>query len=238
MRRAIMAGLFLAISLSKMAGQSGQIVQVPVAPVTILWMSDTSGNYIRNPAVLLKAGNGQADLSGKDLCYLTNGGGQKSSMIFDFGTELQGSLRIVTGMAETKKPVVLRIRFGESVSETLSETDSSTSTATNDHAMRDFQITLPWLGSIETGNSGFRFVRIDLLGENSTALLKEVNAISKYRDIPQSGSFRCNDEQLNMIWETGARTVHLRKAIFKGTAAHRLNISEKSKAICSFFPSR
>jgi hypothetical protein len=100
------------------------------------------------------------------------------------------------------------VRFGESVSETMSEI-GGTGTATNDHAMRDFELTLPWLGKIETGSSGFRFVRIDLLGESATACLREVSAISVYRDIPQTGSFTCNDELLNRIWQTGARTAHL-----------------------------
>jgi hypothetical protein len=40
-------------------------------------------------------------------------------------------------------------------------------------------------------------------------LLKEVNAISIYRDIPYLGSFESNDSLLNNIWKTGAYTVHL-----------------------------
>ena len=81
--------------------------------------------------------------------------------------------------------------------------------ATNDHAMRDFTIRLPWLGVMEVGNSGFRFVRIDLLDDSAELHLKEVRAISTFRDIPYKGSFRCNDERLNKIWQTGAYTVHL-----------------------------
>jgi hypothetical protein len=70
-------------------------------------------------------------------------------------------------------------------------------------------LTLPWLGRIETGNSGFRFARIDLLGDNSTACIKEINAIAIKRDIPYLGSFTCSDPLLNKIWQTGAYTVHL-----------------------------
>jgi hypothetical protein len=203
--------LFIAVTFlcqTGLSGQTGQLVRKPVTPVRIVWMSDTAGIGIKNPGRLLKPGNGQADLSGQDLCYLINESGKKASLILDFGTELQGAVQIVTGITGGKKPVVLRVRLGESVSETLSETDS-TSTATNDHAMRDFQITLPWLGRIETGSSGFRFARIDLLGEEASACIKEINAISEYRDIARPGSFRCNDELLNTIWETSVRTVHL-----------------------------
>jgi hypothetical protein len=142
------------------------------------------------------------------LCYLINKSDQKASVILDFGTELQGAIQIVTGMTGSKKPVKVRIRLGESVSETMSEIDS-TGTATNDHAMRDFELILPWLGKIEAGNSGFRFLKIDLMGENSTACIQEIRAISIYRDIPWEGSFKCNDDLLNKIWQTGAKTAHL-----------------------------
>src|SRR3546814_6617932 len=81
--------------------------------------------------------------------------------------------------------------------------------ATNDHAMRDFIVELPWLGALEVGNSGFRFVRIDLVDPNVELLLKEARAVFIYRDIPYLGSFKCNDDRLNEIWETGAYTVHL-----------------------------
>ena len=81
--------------------------------------------------------------------------------------------------------------------------------ATNDHAMRDFTVTLPWLGRLEVGNSGFRFVRIDLGDPDSKLEIKELSAIFNYRDIPYLGSFQCDDERLNQIWMTGAYTVHL-----------------------------
>ena len=82
-------------------------------------------------------------------------------------------------------------------------------TATNDHALRDMVLTVPFYGQIEVGNSGFRFARIDLLDEDVTVNLKEVEAVMRYRDVPYKGSFRCSDERLNDIWNTGAYTVHL-----------------------------
>ncbi len=63
--------------------------------------------------------------------------------------------------------------------------------------------------TLEIGNSGFRFVRIDLLEDNTELHLKEVRAIFTYRDIPYLGSFHCSDSLLNNIWATGAYTVHL-----------------------------
>ena len=81
--------------------------------------------------------------------------------------------------------------------------------ATNDHAVRDETILLPWLGSTEIGNTGFRFVRIDLVESNSFVALKAVRAVYLHRDLPALGSFRCSDERLNRIWQTGAYTVFL-----------------------------
>ena len=83
------------------------------------------------------------------------------------------------------------------------------STATNDHSVRDFEISVPWLGVAEYGNSGFRFARLDYLGDDDEIDIVAVRAISKYRDIPYLGSFRCSDERLSQIWQTGAYTVHL-----------------------------
>jgi hypothetical protein len=200
--------VFSASCLFELNGQTSTLVRKPVTPTRIIWMSDTTGTFIKNPEYLLTPGNQQADLSQARLMYLNNTGNHKSSIILDYGVELQGAIQIITGITGSKKPVKIRVRLGESVSETMAGIDSL-STATNDHAMRDFELTLPWLGKIETGNSGFRFVRIDLLDEKSTACIKEINAISIYRDIPYQGSFKCNDELLNKIWKTGAYTVHL-----------------------------
>lgn len=174
----------------------------------IVWISDSTNQQIINSRNLLIPGNGQADLSNNNLCEFINSNNQQASVILDFGKEIQGGLEIVTGNLANKPKVKVRLRFGESVAETFSEV-SNDGTATNDHAMRDFEVELPWLGKIEVGNTGFRFVRIDLLGENSKMLLKEVNAISIYRDIPYLGSFNSSDTLLNKIWETGAYTVHL-----------------------------
>ncbi len=176
-----------------------------LAPTRIVWESKTG---IVNASSLLKPGNGQADLSNNGLCVLKSTSSSKASIILDFGRELHGGLQLVTGMMKKNRAVKVRLRFGESVSETMSEIDTIKG-ATNDHAMRDFEITLPWLGKLEVGNTGFRFVKIDLLDNDTELLLKEVRAVFTFRDIPYLGSFKCNDELLNKIWITGAYTVHL-----------------------------
>jgi len=52
-------------------------------------------------------------------------------------------------------------------------------------------------------------VRVDLVDKDSYVEFKSIRAVFIYRDIEYKGSFKCNDERLNRIWETGAYTVHL-----------------------------
>lgn len=175
-------------------------------PTRILWMNYPAD--ITHKEQLLKNGDGQAQLSIKNLCTLKSGKDSRPGILLDYGKEIQGGIQIVTGRWKSHKPIEVRVRFGESASEAMSDIDTIKG-ATNDHAMRDIRISLPWLGKLELGNSGFRFVRIDLLDANAELALKEVNAIAVYRDIPYLGSFKCSDTLLNKIWLTGAYTVHL-----------------------------
>lgn len=179
-----------------------------LSPVKILWQSTKELNHIQNAERLHKPGDGQANLSGKDLCIMHNDGHGKAGILLDFGRELHGGLQLVTDQSRGGKPVRLRIRFGESASEAMSEIDTLKG-ATNDHAMRDFEISVPWLGKLEVGNTGFRFIRIDLLDDHAELKLKEARAIFIFRDIPYLGSFKSSDTLLNKIWITGAYTVHL-----------------------------
>jgi alpha-L-rhamnosidase len=178
-----------------------------LSPQRILWKDVPSDAKLENEASLLNEGIGQGLLSQGKWCHLHNGANGEVSLLLDFGKELQGGIQIVTGMSATHDAKI-RIRFGESASEAMCDIDGKNG-ATNDHAIRDLILPLPWLGVAEYGNTGFRFVRIDLIGANSDLLLKEVRASFKYRNIPYKGSFECDDERLNKIWMTGAYTVHL-----------------------------
>ena len=178
------------------------------------------GNVHRSEK-LLEPSTGQADLTASSVCQMVSKEGDLASVILDYGRELHGGLELVAGSGSAAFFPV-RVRFGESVSETCSELAASRPasekinsfgqsrkfSATNDHATRDMTLLVPRYGKIEIGNSGFRFVRIDLLG-NATMNLKEATAVFRYRNIPYLGSFQCSDERLNQIWTTGAYTVHL-----------------------------
>ncbi|MDR2147551.1 MAG: alpha-L-rhamnosidase, partial [Tannerella sp.] len=195
-----------------------------LTPQRIVWKYDGGGRLIKNPEGLLaKGNNGQSELTGKEVCTMHSTESECPGILLDFGVEIQGGIQLVTTIAGNQKPVRIRVRFGESVSEAMSDIDTVQG-ATNDHAMRDFTMELPWLGVAEIGNSGFRFVRIDLIEANTTLSLKEINAVFAYRDIPYLGSFRSNDERLNRIWMTGAYTVHLnmQEYIWDGIKRDRL----------------
>ena len=187
--------------------RSTNIVRKFITPTRIVWASDTSGKYILNPEVLLKPGTGQAVLNKDKGFILKSSATEFPLVILDFGTELQGGLEIITSINNDKKMGKVRVRLGESVSETLSNVGENG--ATNDHSLRDFTIELPWLGRVEVGSSGFRFASIQLVDPDVKLEIKEISAIFGYRDIPYLGSFRSNDERLNQIWLTGAYTVHL-----------------------------
>ena len=118
-----------------------------------------------------------------------------SSIVLDFGRELSGGVRIVSG----KKAGRIRLRFGESVSE-------ATGTPNQSHAIHDTELAVPAMGIVEYGNTGFRFVCIDALEDLQ---IVNVLAVARYRDIEKAGSFVSNDTLLNRIFDTAVHTVHM-----------------------------
>lgn len=211
----VLAGLFACMTSS---AQKDARTREYVTPVRVVW---TQGE-ISNADALLNEGNGQADFMQRVHCDMKSTRKAHPAIILDFGRELHGGLQIVTGMGSDHN-VHVRVRFGESVSETMSEIDGKNG-AKNDHAIRDQEVLLPWFGVKEIGNSGFRFVRIDLISDNKELSLKEVRAVALYRDVPYRGAFKSNDERLNQIWQTGAYTVHqcMQEFLWDGIKRDRL----------------
>ncbi|MDR0811658.1 MAG: alpha-L-rhamnosidase [Paludibacter sp.] len=208
--------------------QRDELTRVFISPRRVVWTSDTA--LVRGEEILFAQGNSQAEMAGRPTCIMTTKDTagvlrvmpnvkadnypplQTASIILDYGRELHGGLQLVMGGSSRRAPSLVRIRFGESVGETCSTTNNwewLVGFSTDDHAKRDIIMEIPRDGLIEIGNTGFRFVRIDLLQPNTTIRLREARAILRYRDIPYTGSFKSNDERLNQIWLTGAYTVHL-----------------------------
>ena len=131
------------------------------------------------------------------VCLLAPG----SELVLDFGCELPGGVRIVTAPTGTFLSRVC-LTFGESVSEALGVPN-------NDHAVHQTILTLPPTGMTEYGNTGFRFLRLEVPQDAERPLeLISVFAVALFRDLEYVGSFHCDDERLNQIWKTAAYTVH------------------------------
>lgn len=184
------------------------MIKTYLTPQRIVWQSDDTNTFLKNAETLLKKGNGQAAVNDQNLFRFISTETNKPGILLDYGKEIHGGVKITMGIREKKTPLKLRLRFGESVGETMADIGGKQN-ATNEHSLRDFIIEVPWLGSVEVGETGFRFLRIDVVDANEDAPIKAIDAAFVYRDIPYLGSFESNDQRLNNIWMTGAYTVHL-----------------------------
>lgn len=129
----------------------------------------------------------------------------KGYVIFDFGKELSGGVRILTFLVEGSGKV--RLRFGESVGETCAEIGEKN--ATNDHSLRDFCVELQNYSDMTFGQTGFRFVRIDVLDDAAEISFKSIVAAVDTDTREQVGTFVCDDRLVNEIFDTAAYTMRL-----------------------------
>ena len=193
--------------------QKDELTRVFISPLRVMWTSDTTGELIKNTDVLLEMGNSQSTMDRQTrFCSIKSTDKDTASILLDYGKEIHGGLQLVMGGSSRREPSLVRIRFGESVGEANSRTFNSDwlmGFSTDDHAKRDIVVEIPRSGLLEIGNTGFRFVRIDLLQPNTLINLKEARAILRYRDIPYLGSFKSSNPRLDSIWLTGAYTTHL-----------------------------
>lgn len=188
-------------------------------PKRIVWMQ----GEIENSEVLLEPREQQITLQANRPCIMRSRNGVKASVLLDYGVELHGGVRIQAWAVGPRKEDKVRIRFGESVSEAMSEIGGETN-ATNDHARRDMVVEVGMMSMNQIGESGFRFVRIDLEEEEAELSLKSICAVLVYKDVPYRGSFHCSDPLLERIWDVGAYTVHLnmQEYIWDGIKRDRL----------------
>ena len=178
-----------------------------LTPQRIVWTSEGNHCRVSGTEVLLEDREPQINLNATDLCVLENKG-EPASIVLDFGVEFHGNLKLFVKDVSQER-VNLRVRFGESVMETMEDTIGGKHNARNDHINRDSVINVGFLSANELGPTGYRFVRIDLLDENTAISFKAIKGIAIYRELEYKGSFHCSDERLNTIWNTGAYTIHL-----------------------------
>ena len=169
-----------------------------IYPIKIVYTAGT----VENEAALLAKKPLQIGLMEENLFHIKG----KSSVILDFGKELSGGARILAFHANGDKNV--RLRFGESVSETCAELGGRQN-ATNDHSNRDFCVQLQSYSDMKFGQSGFRFLRVDTLSDASDLYIKSIVAAVDTDQREEIGSFECDDALVNEIWNTAAYTIRL-----------------------------
>lgn len=177
-----------------------------MTPQRVVWKTSGEKALVTGEEALLKPHVKQIHFNVPEQCKLESKG-ESAGILLDFGVEFHGYVKLYIHSL-TPQRVHLRVRFGESVSEAMSEIGGKKN-ATNDHIDRDQIIDVGFLSMPEIGPSGFRFVRIDLVEPDAMITLQAVQGIFIYRELEYKGSFESSDELLNKIWNTAAYTVHL-----------------------------
>lgn len=127
--------------------------------------------------------------------------------LIDFGKETFGFLRFHKLYGKGK----IHIYYGESKEEALDTNDCETldvlivdGNTVNDEASA---ITSPFEEIYTLTNSkAFRYVYVT---KDATVEFEEISMLYEFKPEVQRGSFRCNDDELNRIWEVGAYTMEL-----------------------------
>ena len=131
--------------------------------------------------------------------------GVGSSIILDFGKEMNGGIRMITNhiFADSCK---IRLRFGESLGEVNANIKEKN--ANNVHGPRDFETLICSYADVTMGQTGFRFVRIDLL-EEKYIYFKNIYCENRILSKKPIYTYQGKDERIAKIFEVAKRTVDL-----------------------------
>lgn len=131
--------------------------------------------------------------------------GLGSYIILDFGKEMHGGIRMMTNWIYYGECKV-RLRFGESLGEVNSSIGEKN--AKNAHSPRDFETLICAYADMTLGQTGFRFVRIDLL-EDKYIYFKNIFCENIILSETPIYTYQGCDERIKDIFETAKRTVDL-----------------------------
>lgn len=148
-------------------------------------------------------------------------GGLHSYIVLDFGKEMNGGVRLITDCVKDVSCKV-RIRFGESVGEVNSEIGEKNST--NAHSLRDLETVICAYADATVGQTGFRFVRIDLL-EDKFIYFKNIFCENNIYTKKPIYVYQGKDKRILDIFEAAKRTVDLCSAsglVWDGVKRDRL----------------
>ena len=143
------------------------------------------------------------NMMGKDRICVVEG---KGTLIFDFGKEYYGGVRIMLGCCEMNSTAPnVGIRFGESLSECCAGLGEKN--ATNDHSTRDMEVYMSSNSDMEWGNTGYRYIRIDFL-EEGVYRINNIFGTFIHGKYPEA-AFETDNETVNSILKMSARTIFL-----------------------------
>ena len=158
---------------------------------------------VENPERLLSNSDAAYGVSFRRTSW-TEFQGKGSYVILDFGRELCGGIRmIVSNCVNTTR---WKLTFGESLTEACSSIGEQN--ATNDHSPRDFEVVTSNMSDLEYGQTGFRFVRVELLDED-WATVQYLMAVLTLPAFESEAEITTNDARLNDIIRTAAYTLKL-----------------------------
>lgn len=127
-----------------------------------------------------------------------------SRIILDFGKEICGGIRLITGFSEENAK--WRITFGESLTEACSSIGYKN--ATNDHSPRDIEVYVSQLSDLQFGQTGFRFVRLELIAGKNVSVTN-IFAVSHMPIFEKEAKIITEDGLLNRIINTAIYTLKL-----------------------------
>lgn len=214
------------------SNEKNSVVKKYLVPKRVVTTKDAE-----NAEWLLLDSPRQSLINSTGSCTLTPGG----YVVLDFGCEFQGGIDLTVNFADKCEGAdfpKVRIVFGESVTEAMSAIGDSME-AQNDHSTRDMTVHTTFMSTMRYGNTGFRFVKLEAV--DCTLKIGVVKGVFEYKDIKYKGSFKCNDERLNKIFDTAAYTVHLNMQdyIWDGIKRDRLvwigDMHPEVSTICSVF---
>lgn len=160
---------------------------------------------VQNENVLLQRNLLNIDFHNTDNVKLTTKD-EKAGILLDFGFEFCGGVSITACWVDAMESAKLRLSFGESVNEALSQIGEKNSG--NYHNPRDFVVDAVRLSTNVWGNTGYRFLYIELLSE-CTITISAIQGVCVYRPYEFIGSFSSSDEKLNKIYDTSVHTCHM-----------------------------
>lgn len=128
---------------------------------------------------------------------------EKGYVIFDFGAEICGGIRL---LSNNTSDCAVNIVFGESVAECMAE--NGYKNAVNAHSIRVFNTVIPSYSDIKVGDTGFRFVKLELL-EDKEIKIKSLYAENKILDKKPIWQYSGTDNRLKDIYVAAKRTVDL-----------------------------